>query len=36
MVVALALLLFGAFALSALGISLHEVLHGAERFLGAG
>lgn len=35
-VLALGLLLFGAFALSALGISFGEVLQGAARFFGAG
>jgi len=35
-VVAIALLLIGAWVLSGLGVSLHEVLHGAARFLGLG
>ena len=31
-----ALLLLGAFALAALGLSFHEVLHGAAHFFGIG
>jgi len=34
LVVGLALVLLGAFALSALGISFHEILRGAGRFFG--
>ncbi len=34
LVLAAALVLFGAFALDHLGITFHQILHGAARFFG--
>jgi len=36
LVVGLALVLLGAFALSSFGITFREILHGASRFFGLG
>lgn len=36
LIVGLALILLGAFALNRLGISFHAILHGASRFFGIG
>ena len=33
-VLALGLILIGAFLLNAMGLSFHSILHGAERFFG--
>jgi hypothetical protein len=35
-IVGLALIVLGAFALNSLGLSFHEILHGAARFFGLG
>jgi hypothetical protein len=36
LVLAFALVMLGAFALNAVGISFREILHGASRFFGLG